>query len=308
MKWLNSGNGAKGASILRPNFKIIECHASPLQNPSIPQIPSDPRELYIFDRKQVDRMRYFLEFAYMGTAYHGWQRQPNAVTVQQVLEDRLATLLGTDHLETVAAGRTDAGVHARQMFAHFDWEPGLPADFQYRINAFLPDDISITGVHPVQPDAHARFDATGRTYQYHLVQEKDPFLQEFAHCVHAPLDFGAMNEAAATLLDFDDFKSFSRSRTDVKTYTCDIREARWEENHGVWVFTISADRFLRNMVRAIVGTLLEVGRGRYTTADVKTIIKSRDRSRAGVSVPAKGLYLTGVTYPKRIFIHGQGNR
>ncbi|MBC2839792.1 tRNA pseudouridine(38-40) synthase TruA [Robiginitalea sp. SC105] len=253
-------------------------------------------------------MRFFLEFSYLGTAYHGWQRQPNALTVQEVLEGKMATLLGVDTLDLVAAGRTDAGVHARQMFAHFDWDADLPEDFVFRINAFLPEDIAVRNVHRVSEEAHARFDATGRTYEYLLTQEKDPFRRDFACRVQAPLDFDLMNQAAEALIGFGDFKCFSRSNSDVKTFNCDVRHAHWEEREGVWVFTITADRFLRNMVRAVVGTLLEVGRGRLGVADVKTIIKSRDRSEAGVSVPAKGLYLTGITYPNTLFIHGQGNR
>lgn len=253
-------------------------------------------------------MRYFLEFSYKGTNYHGWQRQPNALTVQQVLEERSTTLLGTPVVLT-GAGRTDAGVHARKMFAHFDFEEVLPADFIPRLNAFLPEDIAVQKVTPVREDAHARFDAISRSYQYHIVQEKNPFVQEAAWYVNLPLDFDAMNEAAAVLLDFRDFKAFSKAHSDVKTYNCEVGRAEWVQSGEIWVFHITADRFLRNMVRAVVGTLLEVGKGRLKVEDVKTIIKSRDRSRAGVSVPAKGLYLTDIVYPDRIYIsNGKGNR
>ncbi|MDG1572233.1 tRNA pseudouridine(38-40) synthase TruA [Robiginitalea sp. M366] len=253
-------------------------------------------------------MRYFIEFSYLGTAYHGWQRQPNALGIQQLMEERLATLLGADHLDLVAAGRTDAGVHARQMFAHFDWDAPLAVDLVHRLNSFLPDDIGIHSLQQVTASAHARFDALGRTYEYLLIQQKDPFWLERAHWVQAPLDFEAMNQAAALMLDFEDFKCFSRSKTDVKTYTCDLREARWDYMDGRWVFTITANRFLRNMVRAVVGTLLLVGRGQLDPEDVKTIIKSRDRRRAGASVPAKGLYLTRIEYPPGIYVNGEGKQ
>lgn len=250
-------------------------------------------------------MRYFMEFSYLGTAYHGWQRQPNALGIQQVMEERMATLLGRDHLDLVAAGRTDAGVHARTMFAHFDSEE-LSSDFAHRLNSFLPDDIAVHRIRAVAEGAHSRFDAISRTYEYHLIQEKDPFWQDRAYLVHASLDFAAMNQAAAMLTEFSDFKCFSRTKTDVKTYTCDLRVANWEQMEGHWVFTITADRFLRNMVRAVVGTLLLVGKGSLQPEDVKTIIKSRDRRRAGASVPAKGLYLTDIQYPPGIFADGEG--
>ena len=248
-------------------------------------------------------MRYFLEFSYLGTAYHGWQRQPNALSVQEVLEDCTGTLLG-GKLEIVAAGRTDTGVHARKMVAHFDWEGPLPEDFVVRLNAFLPRDIAVRGVRPVKPDAHARFDALSRTYRYYVVQQKDPFSIDSAHWVQRPLDFGAMNEAARLLLGCQDFKCFSRSNTDVKTYLCEVREARWEREGEAWVFVITADRFLRNMVRAVVGTLLQVGKGNLGPDAVKAIIKTRDRSEAGASVPAKGLYLTELVYPEGVYTDG----
>jgi len=251
-------------------------------------------------------MRYFMHLSFFGKHYHGWQRQPKDHSVQEVLEDRLGTLLGKP-VDIVAAGRTDAGVHARIMVAHFDWEPPLRKDLLHRLNAFLPEDIAVQQIRPVKPDAHARFDALSRTYQYRLIQQKDPFEQDTAYYLGQPLDFEAMNTAAEALLEHSDFKAFSRVRTDVKTFICDIRHARWERQEEAWIFTITADRFLRNMVRAVVGTLLEVGKGKMTAADVKSIIKSRDRSRAGASVPAKGLYLTGITYPETIYlIHGEG--
>jgi len=246
-------------------------------------------------------MRYFLICSFFGKHYHGWQRQPSDLSVQEVLEDCLGKLLGST-VEIVGAGRTDAGVHARVMYAHFDWSGNLPVELVHRLNAFLPGDIAVQQVFPVQPEAHARFDALSRTYQYFVVQQKDPFSKDTAFYQNHPLDFVLMNQAAALLTEFEDFKAFSKSRTDVKTYLCSISHARWKEEGACWVFTITADRFLRNMVRAIVGTLLEVGKGNLLPEDVKTIIKSRDRSRAGVSVPAKGLYLTGISYPELIHL------
>ena len=251
-------------------------------------------------------MRYFMQLSFFGTHYHGWQRQPKDLSVQEVLEDRLGTLLGK-HADIVAAGRTDAGVHARIMMAHFDWDSPLREDLLHRLNAFLPDDIAVQQIRAVKPDAHARFDALSRTYQYRLIQHKDPFERDRAYYLTPVLDFEAMNSAAALLLEYSDFQAFSRVHTDVRTFICDIRQAQWERDGDVWIFTITADRFLRNMVRAVVGTLLEVGKGKMTLEDVKTIIKSRDRSRAGASVPAKGLYLTGITYPEEIYLtHGEG--
>ncbi len=246
-------------------------------------------------------MRYFIQFSYFGKAYHGWQNQPNAITVQEVLEKALSTLL-REKVEVVGAGRTDAGVHARQMFGHFDFEPISDTDdLIYRLNAFLPDDIAVQGIHQVADETHARFDAVERTYEYWLVQEKDPFLFDHAHFVKHPLDMDAMNEAAKILLEYTDFECFSKSNTDVKTFNCDVRQANWKPDGEKWVFTITADRFLRNMVRAVVGTLLDVGMGKISSKDIHNIVASKDRGKAGVSVPAKGLYLTKVLYPKDIF-------
>lgn len=245
-------------------------------------------------------MRYFIEFSYVGKQYHGWQNQPNAISVQQVLENALSKLL-RQTVALVGAGRTDAGVHAKQMFAHFDFEPMADTDdIVYRLNAFLPYDIAVQSIFEVEAGAHARFDAVERAYEYWVVQKKNPFYAESAHYVKHPLDVKKMNKAAAQLLEYDDFECFSKSNTDVKTYLCNIKKAEWIEHNGVLVFTIVADRFLRNMVRAIVGTLLDVGTGKNSVEDVNTIIKSGDRSNAGPSVPAKGLYLTQVLYPKTI--------
>lgn len=251
-------------------------------------------------------MRYFIQFSYFGKAYHGWQNQPNAITVQEVLEKALTTLL-RDTVEVVGAGRTDAGVHAKQMFAHFDFETIEDTEeLVYRLNSFLPDDIAVKGIFEMVPSAHARYDATERTYEYWLVKEKDPFLFDHAHLVKYPLDIDAMNRAAQILLDYTDFECFSKSNTDVKTFDCDVREAYWKTDKEKWVFTITADRFLRNMVRAVVGTLLDVGLGKMAPEDIHQIIASKDRGEAGVSVPAKGLYLTKVLYPKEIFDEQKG--
>ncbi|MHA7832585.1 MAG: tRNA pseudouridine(38-40) synthase TruA [Flagellimonas sp.] len=251
-------------------------------------------------------MRYFIQFSYFGKAYHGWQNQPNAITVQEVLEKALSTLL-REKMEVVGAGRTDAGVHARQMFAHFDFEPISDMDdLVYRLNAFLPDDIAVQGIQQVADGAHTRFDAVERTYEYWLVKEKDPFLFDHAHFVKHTLDLDLMNEAAKILLEYTDFECFSKSNTDVKTFNCDVREAYWKIEGKKWVFTITADRFLRNMVRAVVGTLLDVGMGKMLPEDMRKVIASKDRGEAGVSVPAKGLYLTKVSYPKEIFDEQKG--
>ncbi|MEC7771649.1 MAG: tRNA pseudouridine(38-40) synthase TruA [Bacteroidota bacterium] len=251
-------------------------------------------------------MRYFIQFSYFGKAYHGWQNQPNAITVQEVLEKALSTLLRAK-VEVVGAGRTDSGVHAKEMFCHLDVDAVSDIDeLVYRLNAFLPDDIAVQAIIPVAQDAHARFDAVGRTYEYWLVKEKDPFLFDHAHFVKHPLDVDSMNKAAKILLDYTDFECFSKSNTDVKTFDCDVREAFWAIDKEKWVFTITADRFLRNMVRAVVGTLLDVGMGKMAPEGIHQIIASKDRGEAGVSVPAKGLYLTKVSYPKEIFDEQKG--
>ncbi len=243
-------------------------------------------------------MRYFIELSYFGKAYHGWQRQPNAISVQQVLEEVFTTLTGSQK-SLVAAGRTDAGVHAKQLFAHFESEKiENTVDLVFRLNSFLPDDIAVKRILEVPSNAHARFDATERTYEYWVARQKNPFYLDTAYFIKQPLDVQKMNEAAKVLLEHDDFECFSKSNTDVKTYVCDIKKAEWTQVNDLLVFAITADRFLRNMVRAMVGTLLEVGLGKWTIDDVKYILESKDRSKAGPSVPAKGLYLTKVEYPR----------
>lgn len=243
-------------------------------------------------------MRYFIQLSYLGKAYHGWQRQPNAISVQEVLEKALSTLL-RQPTTIVGAGRTDAGVHAREMVAHFDIDTAVDVHhLVFRLNAFLPKDIAIQRIYPVKDEAHARFSAVERTYEYWIIPTKDPFYTDFAHCVQSPLCIEAMNQAASLLLEHTDFECFSKSHTDVKTFTCDVRQAIWQKREHLWVFTITANRFLRNMVRAVVGTLLDVGSGKQAPETLHRIIASKNRSRAGVSVPAKGLYLTQVRYPE----------
>lgn len=245
-------------------------------------------------------MRYFIQFSYNGKAYHGWQIQPNAITVQEVLETAFATLMKTP-VALVGAGRTDAGVHAKEMFAHFDSESITDSnDLIYRLNSVLPDDIAVQNIDVVIDDAHARFHATERTYEYLVSQKKNPFNIDAAHYVKSPLNIEKMNEAAALLLQHKDFECFSKANTDVHTYLCDVMKAGWRQKDDVLVFTITANRFLRNMVRAIVGTLLDVGLGKRTLTDFKAVINSKDRSKAGASVPAKGLSLTKINYPESI--------
>lgn len=245
-------------------------------------------------------MRYFLELSYNGGGYHGWQIQPNAISVQEVLEKALSTLLNQT-IAIVGAGRTDAGVHATQMFAHFDTETEFDLEnLVYKLNSFLPNDIAITDVFKVVPEAHARFDATKRSYLYRVSLTKDVFTPANAYFLKQHLDVDRMNAAAKVLFDYKDFQCFSKSNTDVKTYNCDIKKAEWLVKGNELHFVISADRFLRNMVRAIVGTMINIGLGKIDIADLHQIIKSKNRSEAGYSVPAHALYLTQVEYPETI--------
>lgn len=247
-------------------------------------------------------MRYFLELSYNGKRYHGWQKQPHAASVQETIEHALSTLF-QKQIEIVGAGRTDAGVHAKQLFAHVDLSNDIDLlKLPHRLNALLPSDIAVTSIVPVKEDAHARFDAISRSYEYHLTIGKNPFAQNFAYQVYHKPDVNLMNQAAEHLFAYSDFQCFSKSKTDVKTYICKLKEASWETNGSELIFHITADRFLRNMVRAIVGTLLDIGYQKMSVDEIHTIIKSKDRSRAGTSVPAQGLYLTKVTYPKDIYL------
>lgn len=247
-------------------------------------------------------MRYFIELSYFGKEYHGWQNQPDSISVQEVLETNLRKILPAE-TAIVGAGRTDAGVHASQMFAHFDIAEKLDESLlKYKLNSMLPKDIAIADVFEVTEEAHARFDATSRSYEYHVVQDKDVFNIDTAWYYKHKLDVEKMNEAAALLKDYTNFKCFSKSRTDVRTYNCRIDHAQWVVEESKIVFHITADRFLRNMVRAIVGTLIEIGQNKQPVSYLHEVIASEDRGMAGTSVPAHGLYLTGITYPETIRI------
>jgi len=247
--------------------------------------------------------RYFLELAYNGKNYHGWQIQPNAISVQEVLNNCIGKMLG-EEINVVGCGRTDTGVHATYFVAHFESAKEFVdgAQFCYKLNRFLPRDIAVFSLQKVDEETHSRFSAVSRTYEYHLVTHKDPFLQEYAYHLSAPLDFDLMNIAAKELFNYIDFTSFSKLHTDVKTNNCTITKAQWVFTGTKWVFTISADRFLRNMVRAIVGTLLEVGKGKLSIDEFKKIIESKDRALAGTSAPAQALYLIDVKYPEELFV------
>jgi tRNA pseudouridine38-40 synthase len=249
--------------------------------------------------------RYFIELAYNGKNFHGWQKQPNAITVQEVLQNAVKTLL-KQKVDIMGCGRTDTGVHARQFFAHIELDldsGGMDTNqLTYKLNHFLNNDIAIFRIFKVNEAAHSRFEALNRTYEYRLRMDKYPFDQEFTYrSTYPKLDFERMNQAAALLSEYTDFTSFSKTGTDVKTNNCKIMFAEWKNVNDVWIFTIKADRFLRNMVRAIVGTLLEVGSGKINLEDFKRIIESKNRSNAGWSVPAHGLALVKLEYPDWIY-------
>ena len=300
-------------------------------------------------------MRFFIFFSYNGTAYHGWQFQPNAISVQERMESAFKTLL-RQPVTLTAAGRTDTGVHARLMVAHFDLPEQLSIvncplsifnlnDFAFKLNGLLPSDITVHKIVPVRPDAHARFDALSRTYEYWVTDIKNPFTEHLITYTRFQLDYDKMNEAAKILLETKDFASFCKAHSDNKTTLCDVRRAFWEPrplpfmssygvpketkplavSHGesggpedfnepvrrlsqcprvpnAWVFTIESDRFLRNMVRAVVGTLFEVGRGNMTIDEMRRAVEAHDRCAAGQSMPPDGLYLTDIRYPDRIFL------
>ena len=247
--------------------------------------------------------RYFIYLSYDGTAYHGWQIQPNGDSVQECLMKALSTLLRKE-VDVVGAGRTDAGVHASLMVAHFDSENRLDEAFMTdKLNRLLPPDISVFRLRAVKSDAHARFDATARKYQYYVTTAKYPFQRQYRCRLFQQPDFEKMNQAAKRLFDYSDFTSFSKLHTDVKTNNCKMMHAEWTQVDEVtWVFTIQADRFLRNMVRAIVGTLLEVGRGKLTIEGFCKVIEQKNRCVAGTSVPGHALFLVDVSYPDEIFL------
>lgn len=245
-------------------------------------------------------MRYFVFFAYNGAGYHGWQSQPNALTVQQEMEQAFEKLL-QEPIALTAAGRTDAGVHASFMVAHFDTSNSLPENLCFLLNQYLSNAISINRIQNVSDSAHARFDALSRTYQYTISSVKNPFRYPYQYYIKGSLDLAQMNASAALLLEYEDFECFSKVNTDVKTFMCQIEKAHWESLENQYIFTIKANRFLRNMVRAIVGTLIEIGQGKRTLDSLHKTLRSKDRSQAGYSVPAHALFLTDIEYPKTLF-------
>ena len=258
----------------------------------------------IFAEIDPELTRYFIFFSFKGTLYHGWQVQPKAVTVQKIIDEAISLILD-EKIALTGAGRTDAGVHAKAFCAHLDsLKPDLDnkKNLIFRLNRYLPDDISVTGIRRVLPDANARFSALSRTYRYFVSRLKDPFRQETSWFIHGKLDIEAMNRACAILLNHSDFTSFSRLHSDNKTNICKIYSAGWEIEENMLIFTIKADRFLRNMVRAIVGTMIEAGKGRIEPEEFERILVSKNRSSAGMSAPAKGLFLTDIEYPEEIFV------
>ena len=243
-------------------------------------------------------MRYFIWFSYDGTRYHGWQLQPNGITVQSELQRCLSLLLRQD-ISVTGAGRTDTGVHARQMAAHFDIDelPMNPQDLTYKLNGLLPQDIAVDDIEPVAPDMHARFSAKWRTYHYYVHTQKDPFQRHYSLELHYQLDYELMNVAANILLETNDFGAFCKAGSDVKTTICQVTHAQWHQmSPTVWYFEITANRFLRNMVRAVVGTLIEVGRGKMSLDEFRQVIEGGRRTQAGESMPAKALFLEKVEY------------
>lgn len=246
-------------------------------------------------------MRFFLNVSYNGAAYHGWQRQANAHTVQEEIENGLSKILGAETAIT-GSGRTDTGVHAKMQIVHFDTDREMDsAQIQYKLNSILPDDISVNHCRPVQPEAHARFDAQERGYHYFINAKKNPFLVGQSYYFSHTLNVELMNEAAEKLLGKQDFESFSRVKTEVNNFICEIFTARWYWENDQLIFNVRANRFLRGMVRALVGTLLEVGRGKLTVEEFVSIIAAKDRTKAGRAVPPHGLYLSEVNYSEEIY-------
>jgi len=241
-------------------------------------------------------LRYFIELSYNGKNYHGWQIQPDVISVQEKLNSALSIIL-QKKIEVVGAGRTDTGVHASQMFAHFDVDSELKGDYVFKLNSILPDDIVVYKLFLVDDEKHVRFDAVSRSYEYKIWLGRNPFLLDVTWQIHSQnLDINLMNEAASLLLEYEDFQTFSKVKTDVYTFNCNVTQAVWKKNINELTFYISANRFLRNMVRSIVGTLLDVGLGKLSQDDFRKIIESKNRGKAGLSVPAKGLFLTQIKY------------
>jgi len=247
-------------------------------------------------------MRYFFDICYLGTNYHGWQIQANALGIQEVVENALSKLL-KEKIATVVSGRTDTGVHCKQQFFHADIITAFDSkSLIIRLNSFLPHDIAIRSIQKVSPEASARYDALKRTYKYYITTRKEPLAKDLAYYFYKPLDINRMNEAASLLLGSQDFRCFSKVHTKVNHFVCKISKATWSQKEHQIVFTISANRFLRGMVRAIVGTLIDVGTKKISIETFKEIIDSKDRKKAGANSPAHGLYLIEVKYPKRIFL------
>ena len=248
--------------------------------------------------------RYFIRLAYDGTAFHGWQRQPNGITIQQTLEKTMSMMLRSPIVIT-GAGRTDTGVHADEFFAHFDFSRCLTQEecekLCFRLNGYLGGEIVLFKIFAVKDDAHARFSAISRSYRYCIARVPNPFRRNYTHYIYGDLNQTLMNEGAELIMGYDDFTAFSKLDTDTLTNICKISQARWDMEGTELVFTITADRFLRNMVRAIVGTLLELGTGKIFLEDLKGIIESKNRSNAGDSAPAKGLSLHRIMYPGEIY-------
>ena len=246
-------------------------------------------------------MRYFFEISYNGAQYHGWQNQANSIGVQQVVEDAMTKIFRKE-ISIVGSGRTDTGVHCIQQFFHADVDRDFDAaTWVIKLNSLLPQDIAIRSIFPVNPEAHARYDAIERSYEYKITRVKDPLVVNYAYYFFRDLNIQTMNEAAALLVGTHDFKCFSKVKTDVNHFLCDLKKAQWNQKDQLLVFSITANRFLRGMVRAIVGSLLDVGSGKTSVKDFQKIIDSQDRKKAGMNVPPEGLYLTSVRYPKEVF-------
>ncbi len=252
------------------------------------------------------KRRYFIRLSYNGKRFFGWQKQPAQYSVQQCLEEHFSTFL-RQQVEITGAGRTDTGVHAKNYFAHAEFDPGnlSRTNLVYKLNRFLPDDVVVHDIHPVMNDAHARFDAISRSYEYVITREKNPFHTHTSYFYPGFLKLEAMNQAANQLLGEKDFSSFSKTGSDVNSYICTVHEASWKEVDDFFVFRITANRFLRNMVRAITGTLLDVGRGYTEVSEMVSIIESGKRQDAGTSMPAHGLFLVNIEYPQEIFQVGR---
>ncbi len=247
-------------------------------------------------------MRYFLDIVYDGTSYHGWQEQDNAISVQQTINEALSTLLKKP-IKCVGSGRTDTGVHALQQIAHIEVDQSLDTDqLGYKLNRILPSDIAVKRVMPVGDDAHARFSAVSRSYEYHIHTEKNPFAIGRSYAFNRTIDLDAIHAACEQLITWKDYESFSKVKTDVTNFDCDVHEAKWVAGPGSYTFHVSANRFLRGMVRALVGTLLDVGEKKLSLQEFALVLERRDRKAAGRAVPPEGLFLTAVKYPDEIFL------